>query len=117
MTNTLNTPIEALEAYYPMRITEYRIRRRSGGRGRFAGGDGLVRELECLTESNVSMLTERRTLAPWGLAGGGPGTPGANYLVRNGRRIRLPGKTNVNLKPGDRVRVETPGAGAWGKAR
>ncbi len=117
MTNTLNTPIEALEAYYPMRITEYRIRRGSGGRGRFAGGDGLVRELECLTESNVSLLTERRTLAPYGLAGGGPGTPGANYLVRNGRRIRLPGKTNINLKPGDRVRVETPGAGAWGKAR
>ena len=117
MTNTLNTPIEALEAYYPMRITEYRIRRRSGGRGRFAGGDGLVRELECLTESNVSLLTERRTLAPYGLAGGGAGAAGANYLVRGARRVRLPGKINVNLKPGDRVRIETPGGGAWGKAR
>ena len=71
MTNTLNTPIEALEAYYPMRVTEYRMRRGSGGRGKFAGGDGLVRELECLVESNVSLLTERRVIAPWGLAGGG----------------------------------------------
>ncbi|MGH7917441.1 MAG: hydantoinase B/oxoprolinase family protein, partial [Candidatus Binataceae bacterium] len=66
MTNTLNTPIEALEAYYPMRVTEYRVRRGSGGRGRDCGGDGLVRELECLVDSNVSLLTERRALAPWG---------------------------------------------------
>ncbi len=115
MTNTLNTPIEALEAYYPMRITEYRIRRGSGGRGRFGGGDGLVRELECLVESNVSLLTDRRKLAPYGLAGGGPGAPGANYLVQNHRRSKLPGKANVNLKPGDRIRVETPGGGAWGR--
>ncbi len=117
MTNTLNTPIEALEAYYPMRITEYRLRRGSGGRGRFSGGDGLVRELECLTESNVSLLTERRKLRPYGLAGGGPGAPGANYLMRGGRRIQLAGKLNLNLKPGDRVRIETPGGGAWGKTR
>ena len=111
MTNTLNTPIEALEAYYPMRITEYRIRRRSGGRGRFAGGDGLVRELECLAESNVSLLTERRTLAPYGLAGGGAGTPGANYLVR-GRRTRpkLPGKTNVISSPAIAYESKRPAA-------
>ncbi len=67
MTNTLNTPIEALEAYYPMRVTQYRIRRGSGGKGKFAGGDGLVRELECLVESDVSVLSERRVLAPYGL--------------------------------------------------
>lgn len=115
MTNTLNTPIEALEAYYPMRITEYRIRRGSGGRGRFGGGDGLIRELECLTESSVSILSERRELAPWGLAGGGAGAPGANYLVRRGRRTRLPGKAAAQLKPGDRIRIETPGGGAWGR--
>jgi N-methylhydantoinase B len=118
MTNTLNTPIEALEAYYPMRVTEYRMRRGSGGRGQFAGGDGLVRELECLVESNVSLLTERRVIAPWGLAGGGDGAVGENYLVRsNAKRTKLPGKTNVGLAQGDRIRVETPGGGAWGRAR
>jgi N-methylhydantoinase B len=117
MTNTLNTPIEALEAYYPMRVTEYRMRRGSGGRGQFAGGDGLVREIECLVDSNVSLLTERRVLAPWGLAGGGNGGVGANFVVRkNGRRSKLPGKTNLDLAPGDRIRVETPGGGAWGRA-
>jgi N-methylhydantoinase B len=117
MTNTLNTPVEALEAYYPMRITEYRIRRGSGGRGAARGGDGLVRELECLVESQVSLLTERRTIKPWGLAGGGDGATGANFLVRRGRRTKLPGKTNATLGAGDRVRVETPGGGGWGRAR
>ena len=115
MTNTLNTPIEALEAYYPMRITEYRIRRGSGGRGKARGGDGLVRELECLVESNVSLLTERRALRPWGLAGGGEGASGANYLVRGKRRIGMAAKTNAILKPTDRVRIETPGGGGWGR--
>jgi N-methylhydantoinase B len=118
MTNTLNTPIEALEAYYPMRVTEYRMRRGSGGRGKFAGGDGLIRELECLVDSNVSLLTERRVIAPWGLAGGGDGAVGTNFLVsKNGKRSKLPGKTNRDLPPGDRIRVETPGGGAWGRAR
>ena len=115
MTNTLNTPIEALEAYYPMRITEYRIRRGSGGRGQARGGDGLIRELECLVESNVSVLTERRTIAPYGLAGGGAGATGKNILVRGARRSRLPGKANLDLKAGDRIRIETPGGGGWGR--
>jgi N-methylhydantoinase B len=115
MTNTLNTPIEALEAYYPMRITEYRIRRGSGGRGRARGGDGLVREIQCLVDSNVSLLGERRSLRPWGLAGGGDGAAGADYLVNASRRLRLAAKTNVSLKAGDRIRVETPGGGGWGK--
>src|SRR5208282_3821957 len=115
MTNTLNTPIEALEAYYPMRITEYRIRRGSGGRGRARGGDGLIRELECLVDSNVSLLTERRTIAPYGLAGGGPGATGMNILVRGTRRTRLPGKINIDLKARERIRIETPGGGAWGR--
>jgi N-methylhydantoinase B len=117
MTNTLNTPIEALEAYYPMRITEYRVRRGSGGRGAAAGGDGLVRELECLVPATLSLLTDRRITQPWGLAGGGPGKAGANYLVRDGRRIQLPGKANERLQAGDRVRIETPGGGGWGRAR
>ena len=115
MTNTLNTPIEALEAYYPMRVTEYRIRRGSGGRGKFRGGDGLIRELECLVDSNVSVLTERRKLAPYGLAGGGPGATGRNYISRGKRRTKLPGKTNIDLEAGERVRIETPGGGSWGR--
>jgi N-methylhydantoinase B len=117
MTNTLNTPIEALEAYYPMRITEYRIRRGSGGHGEYDGGDGLVRELECLVESNVSLLSDRRVTAPWGLQGGGAGEVGANYLIHQGTSIKLPGKTNAQLQPGDRIRIETPGGGAWGRTK
>ncbi|MBF6559991.1 MAG: hydantoinase B/oxoprolinase family protein [Candidatus Binataceae bacterium] len=117
MTNTLNTPIEALEAYYPMRVTEYRLRRGSGGRGKFAGGDGLVRELQCLAEANVSLLTDRRVTAPWGLAGGGEGARGANWRVaKDGRRSKLPGKTNLQLAAGERIRIETPGGGGWGRA-
>jgi len=115
MTNTLNTPIEALEAYYPLRVVEYRIRRGSGGRGADRGGDGLIRDLECLVESSVSLLTDRRVTAPWGLEGGGDGAVGVNYLIRKNRtRQKLPGKTNVRLAPGDRIRVETPGGGGRG---
>jgi N-methylhydantoinase B/oxoprolinase/acetone carboxylase alpha subunit len=75
----------------------------------------LVRELECLVESNVSLLTERRALRPWGLAGGGEGASGANYLVRRKRRSGLAAKTNAILQPTDRVRIETPGGGGWGR--
>ena len=114
MTNTRNTPIEALEAYYPLRVTEYRVRRGSGGKGRFPGGDGLVREIECLVDAEVSVLSERRRVAPWGLAGGGPGARGKNRLVRGGRSEALPGKANRRLRAGERIRIETPGAGAWG---
>jgi N-methylhydantoinase B len=118
MTNTLNTPIEALEAYYPLRITEYRVRRGSGGRGLANGGDGLIREIESLVEANSSLLTERRITTPWGLDGGGDGAAGVNYLVhKSGKRTKLPGKTNVQLAPGDRIRIETPGGGAWGRAK
>ena len=117
MTNTLNTPIEALETYYPMRMTEYRMRRGSGGSGYSRGGDGIIRELECLVESSVSLLTDRRVTRPWGLEGGGDGAAGANYLVHAGKRKKLPGKTNVRLMPGDRIRIETPGGGGWGQPR
>jgi N-methylhydantoinase B len=115
MTNTLNTPIEALETYYPTRVTEYRMRRGSGGRGASRGGDGLVREIECLVDSSVSLLTDRRIIRPWGLDGGGDGAAGANFLVHGGKRRKLPGKTNVQLAPGDRIRIETPGGGGWGR--
>jgi N-methylhydantoinase B len=117
MTNTLNTPIEALEAYYPLRVSEYRIRRGSGGHGEYNGGDGLVREIECLVESDVSLLTERRVTKPWGLNGGGDGEAGANWVIHDGKRTRLPGKANAHLSPGDRIRLETPGGGAWGRSR
>ncbi len=110
MTNTLNTPIEVLEARFPLRVTQYGIRRGSGGAGQRCGGDGLVRELEFLAPASVALLTERRTRRPWGCAGGEPGAPGRNLL--NGRE--LPGKAAVEVVAGDRLRVETPGGGGWG---
>ncbi len=115
MTNTLNTPIEALEAYYPFLVTEYRLRHASGGRGKERGGDGLVRELRLLEAADVTLLTERRRIPAWGLAGGDPGRRGRNFLVRNGRRRRLPSKINVRVEAGDAIRLETPGGGGWGK--
>jgi len=114
MTNTMNTPIEALEAYYPLRVRRYAIRRGSGGRGRWRGGDGLVRELELVSRARVTLLTERRTIAPYGLAGGGPGARGRNVLVRGRRTAVLPGKTTIDGRPGDRLRIETPGGGGFG---
>jgi N-methylhydantoinase B len=116
MTNTLNTPIEALEAHYPLRVTEYRIRRGSGGSGKHRGGDGLIREIECLVDSSVSILSERRQIAPWGLASGGDGARGVNWLIHDGKRTKLAAKTNVQLGPGDRIRIETPGGGGFGAA-
>lgn len=114
MTNTLNTPIEALEAYYPFLVTQYRLRRVSGGRGRHPGGDGLVRALRFLAPADVTLLTERRSTRPWGLAGGGPGLPGRNALARNGRWRGLPAKINLRVDAGDEIRIETPGGGGFG---
>jgi N-methylhydantoinase B len=117
MTNTLNTPIETLETYYPMRVTEYRIRRGSGGSGYSRGGDGLIREIECLVDSSVSLLTDRRVTKPWGLHGGGDGVSGGNFLVHAGKRRRIAGKTNAQLEVVDRIRIETPGGGGWGASQ
>ena len=115
MTNTLNTPVEALEMTYPFRIVEYAIRRGSGGAGRRRGGDGITRTYEFVTEAAVTLLTERRRLAPWGLAGGGRGSPGRNVLTRAGEgESALPSKTTLRVRPGDRLTIETPGGGAWG---
>ena len=115
MTNTMNTPIEALEAYYPLRVRRYALRTGSGGAGRWRGGDGLVRELELLADARVTLLTERRTVAPYGLAGGAPGRRGRNVLVRGRRTETLPGKVTLDVRPGDRLRVETPGGGGFGR--
>ncbi len=117
MTNTLNTPVEALEAAYPLRITAYRLRRRSGGRGRHDGGEGILREIECLDTMQLTLLTERRRLPPYGLQGGGDGRRGQNVLIRAGRAIDLGGKRTLPARPGDRLRVLTPGGGGWGRRR
>jgi N-methylhydantoinase B len=112
MSNTLNTPIEALELEFALRAAEYSLRRGSGGAGRHRGGDGVVRELEALAEMRYSLITERRRHAPPGARGGAPGAPGRNLL--NGRE--LPGKVTGTLRPGDRLRVETPGGGGDGRS-
>jgi N-methylhydantoinase B/oxoprolinase/acetone carboxylase alpha subunit len=117
MTNTLDTPVEALERALPLRVRRYGLRRRSGGAGRYAGGEGIWRELEALAPTTVSLITERRTSAPWGLAGGRPGAVGENWLLPGGdegRAERLPDKCTVALAPGDVLRVLTPGGGGWG---
>jgi N-methylhydantoinase B len=118
MTNTRNTPIEALEHAYPLRVVETRIRRGSGGRGRFAGGDGIVRSLELLTAARVTLISERRARGPYGLAGGAPGRPGENR-VRAGAAARasrrLPGKVQVDLAAGAVVTVASPGGGGFGR--
>jgi N-methylhydantoinase B len=111
MTNTLNTPIEVLESHYPLRIRRYEIRDNSGGMGEHHGGDGLVREFEFLAPTSVTLLTERRYHAPWGLQGGGEGQPGRNWY----KDKLLPPKISVQVKAGDRITVETPGGGAWGR--
>jgi N-methylhydantoinase B len=110
MTNTLNTPIEVIESRYPVRLLQYALRANSGGEGRRRGGDGIVREFEFLQPAQVTLLTERRSHRPWGVKAGGAGCPGINRL--NGET--LPGKISLELKAGDRLRIETPGGGGWG---
>ncbi len=115
MTNTKNTPIESLESHYPFRILRYGLRRGSGGQGRYRGGEGIEREIEFLADASVSLVGERRRNKPWGLAGGGPGATGEDWLVRrDGTRERLPGKTTFDVVSGERLIVLTPGGGGWG---
>ena len=115
MTNTLNTPIEALEYSYPFLVTEYSIRRDSGGEGRFRGGDGIVREIKLLSDGEVTVLSERRKIPPYGLSGGKPGKIGKNIVVKRTVVSERPGKFYERLEKGDIVRIETPGGGGYGR--
>jgi len=115
MTNSLNTPAEALEYAYPLRVREYRLRSNSGGDGLHRGGDGVVREIETLVPARMSLLADRRMRGPYGLQGGSDGHPGKNELVRNGQSQTIAAKGSQELQAGDRVRIETPGGGGWGK--
>jgi N-methylhydantoinase B len=117
MTNSLNTPAEALEYAYPFRVRRYSLRPDSGGTGKHRGGDGIVRELELLTDAEVTLLADRRTRGPYGLRGGSDGAPGRTTIIRaDGREEILPGKASTRLRPGERVRIESPGGGGWGKS-
>lgn len=117
MTNSWNTPIEALEHQFPLRVRGYRIRRGSGGDGRHRGGDGIIREIEFLAPAEVTVLSERRLRGPYGLRGGRPGRPGVNTILRGKRRLPLPGKARTFVRAGDVLRIETPGGGGYGRPR
>jgi N-methylhydantoinase B/oxoprolinase/acetone carboxylase alpha subunit len=119
MTNTADTPVEALERSLPMRVRRFALRRGSGGSGEHRGGEGIERELEVLEDAVVSLVTERRASAPWGLAGGAPGATGENWLLPGGDATRatpLHDKCTVELRAGDVLRIWTPGGGGWGVA-
>jgi N-methylhydantoinase B/oxoprolinase/acetone carboxylase alpha subunit len=117
MSNTRNTPVEAIEHYLPVRIRRYSLRPGSGGRGTYRGGDGIIREYEMLAETAVTVLSERRVGAPYGAQGGEPGSCGRNVVVRSGTEETVGGKTWLTLKPGDRLRIESPGGGGYGPPR
>ena len=117
MTNSLNTPIEALEYAYPFRVRSYGYRRGSGGAGQYRGGNGLVREIELLAPARVTFLCDRRKFSPYGLEGGENGSPGRALLIAaDGKTTDLPGKCTLHVGSGDLVHVETPGGGGWGRA-
>ena len=117
MTNSLNTPAEALEYAYPIRLRQYSLRSKSGGEGLHNGGDGIIREIEILTDAQVTLLADRRSRGPYGLAGGGDGARGRTLIIRSdGSEEELAGKISVRLRPGESVRIESPGGGGWGIA-
>lgn len=114
MSNSLNTPVEALEHAYPFRVTRYGVRRGTGGGGLHRGGDGLRRDIQLLGDAQVTLLTERRRQGPSGTAGGGDGAPGANVLIRDGTEKSLDGKVTFEARAGDVVSIRSPGGGGWG---
>ncbi|HEV2687251.1 MAG TPA: hydantoinase B/oxoprolinase family protein [Bryobacteraceae bacterium] len=115
MTNSWNTPVEAFEHQYPLRIRGYRIRSGSGGAGKYRGGDGIIREYEFLTKADVTILSDRRERGPYGLFGGESGAPGRNTVLRGKRATAIPGKARFEVVEGDVLRIETPGGGGYGK--
>jgi len=116
MTNSMNTPVEAFEHDYPVRVVRYGLRKGSGGSGRHSGGDGVVREIQFLARAQLTVLSDRRKMAPYGLQGGQSGSPGRNRIVRrNGASENLSSKCTVWVEPGDVLSIETPGGGGWGK--
>ena len=119
MTNSLNTPIEALESAYPVHVRRYELRQGSGGSGRYRGGEGIIREIEFLGDVRVTVLSERRRIPPYGLAGGKPGKTGRNRLIRprRGKVVELPSKAAFSASHGDILRIESPGGGGWGARR
>ncbi len=117
MTNSLNTPVEVFEHAYPVRVRRYALRTGSGGGGTFRGGDGVIREIELLTETQVGLLSDRRKFGPYGLAGGRPGSKGKNEIIVNGKARQVPSKCSFYAPAGAVVRVETPGGGGWGQKR
>jgi N-methylhydantoinase B/oxoprolinase/acetone carboxylase alpha subunit len=117
MTNSLNTPLEALENYLPMRINRYALRKGSGGKGRKRGGEGIIREYEFFVPTQVSIISERRTFAPYGILGGERGKRGRNLLLSQRKRKILGSKENLRVYPGDILRIETPGGGGYGKKK
>lgn len=117
MTNTMNTPVEALEFEFPLRVLRYAIARGTGGAGRFRGGDGLERHIQFLEPARLTLLADRRRKGPYGLAGGKPGKPGEDVLIRrSGERVRLPSKVEISVEKGDVLEIRTPGGGGFGPA-
>ncbi len=125
MTNTLNTPVEVLEHVYPVRVHRYSLRRASGGPGKSRGGDGIIREIEMLVNTQVAILSDRRKIPPYGLSGGSPGALGKNEVEMRVRAVlaarqkgdqvrRLPSKCSFHVPAGTLIRIETPGGGGWG---
>jgi N-methylhydantoinase B len=118
MTNSFNTPAEALEYAYPIRLRQYSLRSKSGGRGLHTGGDGIIREIEVLTDAQVTLLADRRYRGPYGLAGGSDAAPGRTTIIRHdGTAESIPAKTSMMLRSGERVRIESPGGGGWGSPK
>ena len=116
MTNTLNTPIEAIERDYPLRVTRYEIAEGTGGAGRWHGGNGLIRSIELVEGSaEATLLADRHVLAPPGAQGGEPGACGRHSLTRDGTTTPLRAKTSLSLRPGDVLTIATPGGGGYGK--
>jgi N-methylhydantoinase B len=116
MTNSLNTPAEALEYAYPLRVRKYSLRSGSGGEGKFSGGDGIVREIEVLADCEVTLLADRRSRGPWGLSGGADGAPGKTFIIRHDGSIEsMPAKFSTRLRKGEAIAIETPGGGGWGR--